>query len=183
MSAQPTTTLPCGRDAVDVAEHAAAGRLDDHERECPHCGSVIAAVALSTRVAAEAAAVDVDADPPHDLVPAVMRSVRTELRTAREIPVASDEGSAFVTDHVVTTVLRDALDRAGGLVVSSCRVEVLSGTGLGVRVEAFGRYLDDLAAGAAAARDLVVTTLAHDLGLVATAGVDVAVVDVIGPAS
>lgn len=182
-SAVPQTVLPCGRDAVDVAEHAAAGTLDEHERDCPHCGSVVAAVALSARVGAEAAAADGDVDPPRDLVPAVMRSVRTELRTAREIPVPSDDGPAFVTDHVVTTVLRDALDRAGGLVVSSCRVEVLSGSGLGVRVEALGHYLDDLGAGAAAARDLVVTTLRRDLGLVATAGVDVAVVDLIGPAS
>lgn len=183
MTEPSPTTLPCGRDAVDVAEHAAAGRLDEHERGCPHCQAVVATAALSARMGAEAATVHDDVEPPRDLVPAVMRSVRTELRTARQIPVPSEHGAAFVTDHVVTTVLRDALDRSGGLVVSSCRVEVLSGSGLGVRVEAFGRYLDDLTVGAAAARDLVVATLQRDFGLVATDGIDVAVVDLIGPTS
>ncbi len=176
-------TLPCGHDPLDVADHAATGELDEHERDCPFCQEAVAAAALSARVGARAAAVHDDAEPPHDLVPAVMRSVRTELRTAREIPVPSDDGAAFVTDHVVTTVLRDALDAADGLVVSSCRVELLAGTGLGVRVEALGRYTDDLPAGAGAARALVVATLQREFGLVATAGVDIAVVDLIEPAS
>jgi hypothetical protein len=177
--------LPCGRDPLDVADHATAGRLDEHESQCPHCRREIDAAKLSTELGATVAtAADVDdAPPPRDLVPTVMRSVRTELRTAREIPVTSGDGRAFVTDHVVASVLRDALDAAGGLVVASCRVELLSGTGLGVRVEAHGRYLDDLTDGAAAARDLVVRTLRVDFGLVATGGVDVAVVDLIGPAS
>lgn len=174
--------LPCGHDPILVSEHAEAGALDDHELSCPYCQRVVGAAALSARFGAEAAAV-VDVDPPRDLVPSVMRSVRTELRPARQIPVPSADGAAFVTDHVVTTVLRDALDAAGGLVVSSCRVEVLSGSGLGVRVDAFGRYLDDLAAGADGLRELVVRTLLRDFGLVATDGVDVAVVDLIAPVS
>ena len=172
--------LPCGRDPLEVADHAAAGVLDAHERDCPYCAAVIKAASLSARLGAEAAGAAVeDSAPPRDLVPAVMRSVRTELRSAREIPVPSDEGPAFVTDHVVATVLRDVLDAAGGLVVSSCRVEMLSGSGLGVRVEAFGHYDDDLAAEAAAVRDRVVATLRRDFGLEADDGVDVAVVDIV----
>lgn len=173
--------LPCGRDPLEVSEHAAAGTLDEHELGCEYCQAVVAAASLSARLGSEMAAIE-PVEPPRDLVPAVMRSVRTELRTARQIPVSTGEGAAFVTDHVVATVLRDALDAAGGLVVSSCRVE-LGGAGLGVRVEALGRYPDDLAAAAEALRDRVVATLQRQFGIVAAGGVDVAVVDLIGSPS
>ena len=174
--------LPCGRDPLEVSEHAAAGVLDEHERGCEYCQAVIAATTLSARLGSEVAAAP-PVEPSRDLVPGVMRSVRAELRTARQIPVTTGEGAAFVTDHVVATVLRDALGAAGGLVVSSCRVDLLSGAGLGVRVEALGRYPDDLATGAEVVRDLVVATLEREFGVVATAGVDVAVVDLIGSVS
>lgn len=174
--------LPCGRDPLAVSEHAAAGTLDEHERECEYCQAVVAATALSARLGSEMTAIEPVA-PHRDLVPAVMRSVRAELRTARQIPVTTGEGAAFVTDHVVATVLRDALDAAGGLVVSSCRVDLPADGGLTVRVEALGRYPDDLARGAAAARDLVVATLQREFGIVATGGVDVAVIDLIGSVS
>ncbi|MHA3704705.1 hypothetical protein ACXR2U_21240 [Jatrophihabitans sp. YIM 134969] len=173
--------LPCGRDPLDVADHATHGTLDEHESTCPFCAEVVAAARLSAKLGTEAAAVEVPA-PSRDLVSTVMRSVRTELRTAREIPLDSPDGAAFATDHVVAAVLRDALDAHSHLIVSSCRIELLA-DGLGVRIEAVGRYPDDLRAEATGARDLVIATLLSDFGLVATAGVDVAVVDLIEPVS
>lgn len=177
MSAQ---LLPCGRDPWDVADHAVGGGLDAHERDCPWCQGVAAAASASARFGSEAAAAEA-VDPPPDLVPGAMRSVRTELRAAREIAVPSPDGAASVTDHVVASVLRDALDAAGGLVVGSCRVDVGDDGVLTVRIEAYGSYHDDLPEAAAALRLLVAATLQHDFALQATGGVDIAVVDLIGP--
>lgn len=175
--------LPCGRDPVEVAEHAVAGRLDEHERDCPYCREATAAALLSARLATGATEELDDVEPPLDLVPRVMRSVRTELRHAREIPLPAADGPAFVTDHVLATVLRDRLDDAGGLRVSSCRVEVRPGVGLLVRLEAYARYLQDLTAGADAGRRVVTAVLDEEFGLSADGGIDVDVVDLIGPAS
>lgn len=172
--------LPCGRDPLAVEDHATAGTLDDHERSCPYCGRVVAAAELSARLAGEAA-VTGDVEPPADLVPRAMRSVRTELRHARELPVPSPDGAAFVTDHVVTTVLRDHLDAAGGLTVSSCRIDLAADAGARVHLEAYAHYRQDLRAEAEAARLLVTRVLRREFGLTAEGGVDVDVVDLIGP--
>lgn len=169
--------LPCGRDPLAVVDHAEAGLLDEHERTCPYCGETIDAARLSARLGVDLAAEADTAEPSRDLVSGVMRTVRTELRRAREIPVPSPHGAAFVTDHVVATALRDALDAAGDVVVTSCRVEVLPDHGLAVRVDVHGHWPDDLAAAAGRARDTVLEVLRRDFDLDAPAGVDFTVVD------
>lgn len=170
--------LECGRDPETVAEHAAAGTLDDHERECPYCGQVASAVGLSQSLGRQAAEAG-EAGPSRDLVAGVMKSVRAELRHARQLPLPTPEGAAFVTDHVVATVLRDALDSARGLVVRSCRVE-MDAAGLGVRLDTLGRWPADLTRAADDARTLVREVVQREFGM-GMGAVDVAVVDLIGP--
>ncbi|MFC7659315.1 hypothetical protein ACFQV8_27140 [Pseudonocardia benzenivorans] len=70
--------LACGRDAATVWDHAEAGTLDAHERECPHCGAAVADArgleAMVSRLAAQPLV------PPPTVVDRVVGAVLAELR-------------------------------------------------------------------------------------------------------
>lgn len=179
----PQELLPCGRDADTVAEHAAAGAPDDHERECPYCGEIITGSA-AVNAAATALAQDTDADPSPGLVPAVMQTVWSELRPGRRIPLPSGDGTIFATETAVISAITGELDLISDLTVRRIRLAAAgpdptadsdaagsaaapadSAALPGVTLTASARYPADIAALAAQARAAVVRCSQELFGL------------------
>lgn len=101
--------LPCGTDATDVWD-AAAAPPDEHQRHCPHCRAIRAERAeLEDASTAFLSQTDVPSAPTR-LVGHVMRAVADELRPGRPLPLRTDTGRAFVTDVAVGNALRSVLD-------------------------------------------------------------------------
>jgi hypothetical protein len=122
----PRELLPCGRDADTVAEHAAAGAPDDHERACPYCGEIITGSAAVDAAATELAQ-DTDTDPSPGLVPAVMQTVWSELRPGRRIPLPSGDGTTFATETAVISAITGELDLISDLTVRRIRLAAAAG--------------------------------------------------------
>jgi hypothetical protein len=121
MAIEPASdTLPCGRSRADVWEHAAAGRLDDHERTCPYCQEAAGAYEPVRRAGAELATRPVR--PPAGLVTGVMRSIRGQLVPGRPIDLPAPVGSRLtVSEAAATALLAAAADDAPGVSVRECR--------------------------------------------------------------
>jgi hypothetical protein len=171
MAVDNTLTLPCGRDPLTVADHARMGQTDAHEQECPYCRATIAEAGVTLRAAQELAAQPVDAPP--TLLPAVMRTVWTELRPSATIDLPVPGGGAVVTTLAITAALRHDLDQVPGMTVRSCRADATgpprpAGTGspwLAIRVTATATWPAKLPALASQARRLVTSTLSIQFGL------------------
>ena len=176
--------LPCGRNADTVAEHAATGTSDEHERECPYCGAIIAGTA-AVDAAALALARDTDADPSPGLVPAVMHTVWSELRPGRRIPLPSGGGATFATETALISAITGALDLIDDLTVRRIRFAAAGADGTeladaatedtadvhdpavlpAVSLTASARYPADIPALAADARAAVVLSSQQLFGL------------------
>jgi len=192
-TADEARRLPCGHDPIEVAEHARAGRASTHERDCPHCQTLVAADQLTRRAAERLTAADEDLTVPETLLPAVMRTVWAEVRRGAEIPLDLKQGSAAVSDRAVAALLTSKLDDLPGLVVHSCQVQLTEPPDpneaadrrdtpgqITVAVAAAGQYNADLLELAATARRLIHRVLDDQLALSARS-VDVDIVDVFVP--
>jgi hypothetical protein len=111
--------LACGREAAGVWDDAEAGRLDEHERACPHCQAVAADAAGLAHDAAGLAAESVE--PPTSLLERVMSVVQAELRS-EYLPLPSREGPARLDRATAAAVLRQAADAMSGVWARSCRI-------------------------------------------------------------
>jgi hypothetical protein len=111
--------LACGREAAAVWDDAEAGRLDEHERSCPHCQAVAAdAAGLADDAAGLAAA---PLEPPTGLLERVMSVVHAELRQDY-LPLPSREGPARLDRAAAAAMLRQAADAMSGVWARSCRI-------------------------------------------------------------
>ncbi len=179
--------LACGRDAAKVWDRAAAGRLDTHDRECPHCQ----AVAEDQRLLATAtvALADDALEPPSSLVERVMGAVLAELRPADYLPLPTRRGQARIDRIAAAGVLRHAVDQMSALRVRSCRIQLIEPSGTGstlpaisspqarVAISVTARFGTDLLSATAGVRQMIFTAAEDLLGL-PVATVDVDVVDV-----
>ncbi|MGD0555221.1 MAG: hypothetical protein ABSA93_09610 [Streptosporangiaceae bacterium] len=171
MAIDDTYTMPCGQDPLTVADRARAGQTDAHEQACPYCQAAIAEAGLTLRAAQELAAQAVDVPP--TLLPAVMRTVWSELRPSATIDLPVPSGGAVVTTLAITAALRHDLDQLPGLTVRSCRADAAGppshdGTGaplLAIRITATATWPTELPALASEARRLVSGTLQAQFGL------------------
>ena len=171
--------LPCGQDAGILWEHVAAGQLDEHELDCPHCQAASAGFLALREATGELT--EADLAPPRDLTERIMRAVRTERRRDTFIPVAETGlGPIRVAAQAAAVVVRFAADQADGVIARSCAVEQLAGEPDGwcaVRLEVALRYGVDGMAAVARVRELVRTAARVLAGFEATR-IDVTVVDV-----
>lgn len=194
---QRDAVLPCGRDPLQVMDQARAGRIDEHSRSCRHCRSAIADDDRQLLFVEDLQSEPVDV--PDTLLPSVMRTVWSELRPGRRVPLTVPEGTAFATELAITSMIQQALEQLPELVVHTCRLhfaddpvdvadavvhESLSDatedertTGIRVEVRAAAGYPSELAALADTVRESVAATLLTQFGL-SLAGIDVFFVDV-----
>lgn len=115
------TTLPCGRDPLEIVDHARTGRLDEHEQNCPHCQTAAAEAGLAHRAAGELANAPVDA--PATLLPAIMRTVWAELRSTDTVALPVPGGGVLVTTLAIADALRHALDDLAELTIHSANTD------------------------------------------------------------
>lgn len=163
--------MPCGRDPLTVADRARAGQTDPHEQSCPYCQAAIAEAGLTLQAAQELAAQPVDVPP--TLLPAVMRTVWSELRPSATIDLPVPGGGAVVTTLAITAALRHDLDQLPGLTVRSCRADAADPPGrddtgaplLAIRITASAAWPTELPALASRARQLVNGALETQFGL------------------
>lgn len=101
------------------------------------------AAAVLDRASARLSA-STDRDPSPGLVPAVMQTVRAELRPGQEIPLPASGGTLLVTETAVGNALVAHLDGLPELLVRRCRVrhrtDLSSGGSLDVAVTAAIAY-------------------------------------------
>ncbi|MGE3813480.1 MAG: Asp23/Gls24 family envelope stress response protein [Candidatus Nanopelagicales bacterium] len=172
--------LACGRDAAEVWDHAAAGTLDEHERDCPHCRAAAADArgleAMVGRLAREPLV------PPATVVDRVVGAVLAELRPRDLIPLDSPHGPAALDTAAAAAVLRGVVDAMAGMRARSCRIARPS-TPQGppgpaeVAMTVTARFGVDLASTTARVRQMVMAAGEQALG-VPVARVDIEVVDV-----
>ena len=170
--------LACGRDAARVWEDAEAGRLDEHERSCPHCGSTVAdrerLAGLVGRMAAQ------ELRPPPNLVEQVVTAVVADLRPHDLLELG--DGSWLARPAAAAT-LRHVVDSMDGLRARSCRIVQDPGPTpgepgpLAVTVGVTARFGVDLASVTARVRQVMISSADRALG-VPVARVDIQVVDV-----
>lgn len=177
--------LACGRDAATIWDRAAAGEPPD--RDCPHCAAAAADARGLDAVVHRLA--DEPLKPPASVLDRVMVAVRTELRPHDVITLPSPHGPARISRAAAAAVLRDTVDRMGGLRARSCRIEQVADTTAGVdaephsqrhavdvRITVAARFGVDLASVSARVRQMVATAGEQALG-VPVRRVDIAVVD------
>ena len=194
---QRNAVLPCGRDALQVVDQARAGRIDEHSRTCRYCRSAIADDDQQRRYVEDLQSEPVEV--PATLLPSVMRTVWSELRPGRRVPLPVAEGTAFATELAITSMIQQALEQLPELVVHTCRLHfaddpvdaadavasvTLSGGSGGqstadirVEVRAAAAYPSTLTALADTVREAVAATLLTQFGL-SLAGIDISFVDV-----
>ncbi len=165
------TILPCGRDPLEVADHARAGRLDEHERSCPYCQSAAAEAGLVRRAAGELAGAPVDA--PATLLPGIMRTVWAELRSTDTVALPVTGGGVLVTTLAIAAALRHALDDLPELTIHSCSAdtadqpspEAHGAPEVSVHITATATYPAQLPGLAGTCRQLTADTLQTQFGL------------------
>jgi hypothetical protein len=113
--------LPCGRDPLDVWDHAAAGRRPTHEQTCPYCQGVIAEYEVLVEPTRAWKVAEVD--PPTALLERVMAIVRSSLRARTYLPLASPYGPVQLDAATAAAVLRWAVDQVEGARARSCRID------------------------------------------------------------
>ncbi|HEY3686537.1 MAG TPA: hypothetical protein VGL93_26120 [Streptosporangiaceae bacterium] len=175
MAIEPVSdALPCGRSRAELWEHAAAGRLDDHERTCPYCQEAAGAYEPVRRAGAELAARPVR--PPAGLAAGVMRAIRGQLVPGRPINLPAPAGSRLtVSETAATALLAAAADNAPGVSVRDCRFPDPDDP-TSVEVTAVLRAGHTAPESAAEVRALITEAAATMLGL-AVDRVDVAITD------
>jgi hypothetical protein len=156
-----TPLLQCGRDPISVAEHAYAGRLDEHERSCPHCQDITADTQLAGRAAG--ALRDTPPQPPPALLPAIMRTVWSELRPGAMISLADPDTS--VSAAAIGDLLRHELDQIAGFTVHSCRVEPAGHAAISVELTASAHYPEPLPGLAERCRRRLTAAIRDQFGL------------------
>ncbi len=185
----PPDALPCGRDPVEVLDRARTGRTDQHSSTCPYCLAIIGADEPARLVARNVRAEPVQV--PDTLLPAVMRTVWSELRPGREIPLPAGHGAAFATEQAVTSMVEHDLDLLDDLMVHLCTLEFSADSddepgddeqpvappGIRLEVRAAAAYSADIPELAALVRAQAATTLLAQFGLIA-ASIDIHFVDV-----
>jgi hypothetical protein len=177
--AEPSPLLACGRDAATTWDRAEAGLPpDEHERGCPHCTAARADAsgleAMIGRLARER-----PEPPPNVLDPvmdAVMDAVVAQLRPHDLLVLDSPLGEARLSRVAAAAVLREVVDRMGGMRARSCRI-TQTGFTVDVAMTVAARFGVDLASVAARVRQMVVAAGDQALGL-AVRTVDIEVVDV-----
>lgn len=177
----PLEPLACGRDAATVWDRAEAGTPPDaHERGCPHCTAAYAdAGGLNSvvhRMAAEELA------PPATVMDRVVGAMLSELRPYDLLTLASPHGPAHLSRPAAAAVLRNVVDRMGGVRARSCRIEQSEGGPDGrpdadVTVTVTARFGVDLASVTARVRQMVLAAGEQALG-VPVRRVDIEVVDI-----
>lgn len=167
----PDTILPCGRDPLEVADHARTGRLDEHEQSCPHCQAAAAEAGVARRAAGELADAPVDA--PAALLPAIMRTVWAELRFTDTVALPVPGGGVLVTTLAIADALRHALDGLPELTIHSCLADTADHPSrdahgapeVSVHIAATATYPAQLPALADTCRQLTADTLRIQFGL------------------
>ncbi|WP_103383787.1 hypothetical protein [Pseudonocardia dioxanivorans] len=173
--------LACGRDAATVWDHAEAGTLDAHERECPHCGAAVADArgleAMVSRLAAQPLV------PPPTVVDRVVGAVLAELRPRDLLVLDSPYGPAALDATAAAAVLRGVVDAMDGMRARSCRISRPAGDAgrpvppAEVSMTVTARFGIELASATARVRQMVLAAGEQALG-VPVARVDIEVVDV-----
>jgi hypothetical protein len=114
--------LACGRNPVEVWDHAEAGTLDDHERDCPECQTVIDEyLAASEPLRAWR---DQPIDVPPALLDRVSATVRATLSGRTSVPIASTLGPVNLDTAVAAAFVRWSIDALPDATARSCRVEL-----------------------------------------------------------
>ena len=181
--------LPCGRDPLEVIDRSRRGRADAHTRTCEFCQAVIRTDSDAEQIRDTLR--DQPIQPPETLLPAVMRTVWSELRPGRNIPLQATHGAAFATEQAITTLLSDELDRLPNFLVHTCRLHVQEeeaegstaarseplSPALRIEVTAAAAYAVDLNELGDSARAAVVAALWAQFELVA-GSVDISFVDI-----
>ncbi|GAY12141.1 Asp23/Gls24 family envelope stress response protein [Pseudonocardia sp. N23] len=176
----PVELLACGRDAAEVWDHAAAGTLDEHERDCPHCGAAAADARGLEEMVGHLAGQSLV--PPETVVDRVVGAVLAELRPRDLIPLDSPHGPAALDAAAAAAVLRGVVDAMAGMRARSCRITRPSAPGgapgpAEVAMTVTARFGVDLASTTARVRQMVLAAGEQALG-VPVARVDIEVVDV-----
>ncbi len=116
--------LPCGRDVETVwdrLDEVDAGRADEHELDCRHCGAARDSLRM-LRTVTGLLIVDDDAPSP-GLTSRIMSAVRAEARRGDLVALPSAEpGAARVSEQAIAAVLRFAADSVPGVRSRRCRV-------------------------------------------------------------
>ncbi|MFC4942298.1 Asp23/Gls24 family envelope stress response protein [Pseudonocardia sp. GCM10023141] len=171
--------LACGRDAALVWDRAESGAEPDaHERDCPHCTAAFADArgldAVVNRMAAQVV------EPPATVLDRVLGAVRSELRPWDVLALASPHGPARLSRPAAAAVLRDVVDRMGGVRARSCRIEQATGELTAhIAITVTAQFGVDIATVTARVRQMVIAAGEQALG-VPVARVDIEVVDVYG---
>ena len=184
-------TLECGRDPIEVADRARAGRSTGHESTCPYCQAAIDADSIARTAAAEFAAVERQNPVPPTLLPNIMRSVWSDLRRSTMIPLTTDTGSAFIADHTIAAVIEFALDQLTDLRIHTCAAHLIAAEpnpesapaaigSIAIAVTAAAAYNADVRAVADQARDIARRTVTEQFGWAAEP-IDIEIVDVYLP--
>lgn len=174
--------LACGRDAATVWDRAATGvGPDEHERGCPHCTEVRADARRLDSVVHRLAAQDLA--PPPSVMDRVLSAVRNELRPHEVLILDSPHGPARLSRPAAAAVLRNVVDRMGGVRARSCRIEQVDGQATAdVTITVSAMFGVNLATAAARVRQMIVAAGEQALG-VPVARVDIEIVDVYGEES
>lgn len=115
--------LPCGRDPVDVWDHA-GDAADQHEQGCPYCQEVRrehAGVSVLTRNY-----LDERVEAPDALFQRVMESVRTGIRARDPIELTGPRGPIRIDPITAETILRWSLDQLDDVRVRTCDILTLN---------------------------------------------------------
>lgn len=180
-------TLPCGRDPIDVWDHAAAAdHLDGHEQTCTYCQGVVSEHRMVSEPVRRWRDQPIEA--PTSLLERVMSSVRAGLRARNYLPLASPGGPVNIDIVTAEAALRWSLDQTPDARARSCRVELQPRAAeepiggpprppvVSIDLSITARFGADLALLAADTRRLVRAVATEVLGL-DVAGIDILVAD------
>ena len=184
MALEHPSTLPCGRDPLEVVDDALAGRRDPHVDECRYCRTAIADARGQQSIADDLRSSATPA--PSSLLPSVMTSVWSELRAGQDVPLPST-GTSFASELALSSAIQHDLDVLQDIEIQLCRARVqdtqddpvappVNAPLLHVEVTAAAAYPADLLALAETVRSTAARTLTVQFGLVAVA-IDVDIVD------
>lgn len=168
-------TLPCGRDPIDVWDHAAADHLDAHEQTCTYCQGVISEYRLVAEPLRRWRDQPIQAPP--SLLERVMTSVRASLLARNYLPLASPGGPVNLDTVTAQAALRWSVDQIPDARARSCDIhqrphlaEDLGGgppqpPAVDIDLSITARFGVDLPGLAADVRHLVIAVAAEILGL------------------
>ncbi|QKW25723.1 hypothetical protein HUT11_05995 [Streptomyces seoulensis] len=173
--------LACGRSLSQVWEEAqeTPPTADPHTLSCSRCGEALAALAALRAAARTLRAVD----PPRlrALADRVMKTVRSEARFGRLLPLADPDQNLRITESAAAKALRQAADTIPGARAGACRLAPAGqGPGVGVTMTLVAALDLPLPERADRVRHSVLSAAGRALGMAVTT-VDITVVDVLTP--